>query len=132
TATVTAPLWRTSPAALLVCLAAPAFFVLELAWLGWVLLATGLAWAAVLERPGRSVTAGAVHTTAREGGRAPSLLRDLSLIALGMLVVSVISLEAKLDNLSMLRFTLALGGAVVLPYLVSRFVYRDRAISFPW
>jgi membrane protease YdiL (CAAX protease family) len=32
----------------------------------------------------------------------------------------------------MLRFTLALGGAVVVPYLISRFGYRDRAIAFPW
>ena len=65
-------------------------------------------------------------------GRQPSLTRDLSLIALGMLIVSVIPLAAELDNLAMLRFTLALGGAVAVPYVVSRFVFRDRAISFPW
>lgn len=62
---------------------------------------------------------------------APSLTRDLSLIAVGMLIVSIIPLAAELDNLAMLRFTLALGGAVVVPYVISRFVYRDRAISFP-
>lgn len=105
--------------AVLVCAAAPAFFVWETPWLGWLLIAAGLILSALLER-GR-VTAS-----------APSLTRDLSLIALGMLVVSVIPLAAELDNGAMLRFTLALGGAVVLPYVVSRFVYRDRAISFPW
>ncbi|MFJ4252948.1 CPBP family intramembrane glutamic endopeptidase [Microbacterium sp. NPDC090003] len=105
--------------AVLVCAAAPAFFVAELAWLGWVLLAIGIGISWAIER-GR-VTAS-----------APSLTRDLSLIALGLLVVSVIPLAAELDNLAMLRFTLALGGAVAVPYLVSRFVYRDRAISFPW
>lgn len=105
--------------AVLVCAAAPAFFVAEIAWLGWVLLAIGIGVSWAIER-GR-VTAS-----------APSLTRDLSLIALGLLVVSVIPLAAELDNLAMLRFTLALGGAVALPYLVSRFVYRDRAISFPW
>lgn len=105
--------------AVLVCAAAPAFFVLEVPWLGWLLLAAGIALAALLER-GRVMAS------------APSLTRDLSLIALGMLVVSVIPLAAELDNGAMLRFTLALGGAVVLPYVVSRFVYRDRAISFPW
>ncbi|MGB4779321.1 MAG: CPBP family intramembrane glutamic endopeptidase [Microbacterium sp.] len=105
--------------ALLVCLAAPAFFVLLTPWLGWLLLAAGLVSAWLVER-GR-VTAS-----------APSLTRDLSLIAVGMLIVSAISLEAKLDDLSMLRFTLALGGAVVVPYAVSRWVYRDRAIAFPW
>lgn len=108
----------TAPA-LLVCLAAPAFFVLLLPWLGWLLLAAGVGAAWLMER-------------GRVRAPGPSLTRDLSLIALGMLIVSAISLEAKLDDLSMLRFTLALGGAVVVPYAVSRWVYRDRAIAFPW
>ena len=99
--------------AVLVCAAAPAFFVAMIPWLGWLLLAAGLAVASVL--PGRA-----------------SLLRDLSLIAIGLLIVSAIPLAAQLDNAAMLRFTLALGGAVVVPYVVSRWVYRDRAIAFPW
>ncbi|MGL3149933.1 CPBP family intramembrane glutamic endopeptidase [Microbacterium sp. A82] len=106
-------------AAALVCLAAPAFFVAEWSLLGWILLALGIGVSWLSER--RMSTAS-----------GPSLTRDLSLIALGLLIVSVIPLAAELDNLAMLRFTLALGGAVVVPYLVSRFVYRDRAISFPW
>ncbi|AZS44529.1 hypothetical protein BWL13_02120 [Microbacterium oleivorans] len=105
--------------ALLVCLAAPAFFVLLTPWLGWLLLAAGLALAVAFER--RDVAAS-----------GPSLTRDLSLIAIGMLIVSVIPLKAELDNAAMIRFTLALGGAVLVPYLVSRFVYRDHAIRFPW
>lgn len=109
---------RLAPA-VLVCLAAPAFFVVQWAWLGWLLLAAGIGAAWLVER--RAVTAS-----------APSLTRDLSLIAIGMLIVSVIPLAAELDNLAMLRFTLALGGAVVVPYVISRFVFRDRAISFPW
>ncbi|APZ34960.1 CAAX protease family protein [Microbacterium aurum] len=108
----------TAPA-LLVCLAAPAFFVLLLPWLGWLLLAAGVGAAWLMER-------------GRVRAPGPSLTRDLSLIALGMLIVSAISLEAELDDLSMLRFMLALGGAVVVPYAVSRWVYRDRAIAFPW
>jgi len=107
-----------APAAL-VCLAAPAFFVAEWAGLGWALLAAGMVAAVLVDR--RAVTAS-----------APSLTRDLSLIAIGMLIVSAIPLAAELDNLAMLRFTLALGGAVAVPYLISRYVYRDRAISFPW
>ncbi|RKS88508.1 CAAX prenyl protease-like protein [Microbacterium sp. AG790] len=102
-----------------VCLAAPAFFVLLQPLLGIALLVIGLGGAVALERR-------------RVAASAPSLARDLSLIAMGMLVVSSISLEAKLDTLSMMRFTLALGGAVALPYAVSRWVYRDRAIRFPW
>jgi membrane protease YdiL (CAAX protease family) len=105
--------------AVLVCAAAPAFFVLEIPWLGWVLLALGIGAAWLVER-GRVIAS------------EPSLTRDLSLIAIGLLIVSIIPLAAELDNLAMLRFTLALGGAVVVPYVISRFVYRDRAISFPW
>ncbi|MBN7792949.1 CPBP family intramembrane glutamic endopeptidase [Microbacterium esteraromaticum] len=110
---------RSVLAAALVCAAAPAFFVLGWTWQGWLLLVAGIGMAAVVERR-------------RMLASDPSLTRDLSLIAVGMVIVHAISLEAKLDDLAMLRFTLALGGAVLVPYLISRFVYRDRAISFPW
>lgn len=132
-------MWPGIAPAVSVCLAAPAFFVLETPWLGWVLLALGILSAWLVERsrlrvPDRVVSVGSRRESARVIGvrREPSLTRDLSLIALGMLIVSVIPLAAELDNLAMLRFTLALGGAVAVPYLVSRFVFRDRAISFPW
>lgn len=114
--------------AVLVCAAAPAFFVARVPWLGWLLLAAGLVAAVVLER--RPAAAG--HDRVASGARTPSLTRDLSLIAVGLLIVSVIPLEAQLDNAAFLRFTLALGGAVAVPYVISRFVFRDRAISFPW
>lgn len=132
--------WRLAPA-LVVCLAAPAFFVVRVPWLGWSLLAVGLALAWLLERrdagrrpdpaPRRAPTATAGRSGAA-GIRALSLVRDLSLIAAGLLVVSAISLRAELDNLAMARFALALGGAVAVPYVLSRWVYRDRAIRFPW
>ena len=129
--------------ALVVCLAAPAFFVLQITWLGWALLALGMLLAWLLRGPlddavpaEASGSPGDPHSP-RPAVRRPSLPRDLSLIALGMLIVSVIPLKAELDNLAMLRFTLALGGAVLVPYLISRFVYRDGvhaggAIRFPW
>lgn len=130
--------WRLLPA-LLVCLAAPAFFVLQRSWLGWGLLVAALAGAWLCERrapraSGRGTDARARTrgTDARVGARPPSLLRDLSLIAIGLGIVSLIPLHAELDNLAFLRFTLALGGAVVAPYVISRFVYRDRATGFPW
>jgi hypothetical protein len=119
--------WSLVPA-LLVCLAAPAFFVLRVPWLGWILLAAALLGAWLVDRH----YGVAVVPSDRDGTPAPSLLRDLSLIALGQLLVSAIPLKAELDNLAMLRFTLALGGAVVVPYVISRFVYRDYAIRFPW
>ena len=123
--------------ALLVCSAAPAFFVLEIPWLGWTLLAAGIAVAGLLER--RLVERRLVVRRRGERGvdpagspRRPSLTRDLSLIAIGLLIVSIIPLAAELDNLAMLRFTLALGGAVAVPYVISRFVDRDRALGVPW
>nr|WP_223170955.1 hypothetical protein [Microbacterium sp. NIBRBAC000506063] len=36
--------------AVLVCLAAPALFVLEISWLGWLLLAAGVGGALLIER----------------------------------------------------------------------------------
>ncbi|MBP3978047.1 CPBP family intramembrane glutamic endopeptidase [Microbacterium sp. BLY] len=115
---------RVVPAAL-VCAAAPAFFVAQVPWLGWLLLALGLGAALLIERGERP-------SRRTDRLRQPSLVRDLSLIAVGMLIVSVIPLAAELDNLAMLRFTLALGGAVLVPYLLSRFVFHDHAIRFPW
>ena len=117
--------------ALVVCLAAPAFFVLRITWLGWALLALGMLLAWLLRGPLNAGTRAAVAAT-NDVPRSPSLLRDLSLIAIGMLIVSVIPLKAELDNWAMVRFTLALGGAVVVPYVISRYIYRDYAIRFPW
>lgn len=103
---------QSSLAAILTVLAAPAFFVLEVAPLGWALLAAGLmtAWLA----------------------RNFALLKHLSLVAIGLAIVRLIPLAAKLDDVSMIAFTLALGGAVLVPYLIARFVYRDRVVTFPW
>ncbi|MCC2033507.1 CPBP family intramembrane glutamic endopeptidase [Microbacterium allomyrinae] len=124
--------WGLVPA-LLVCLAAPAFFVVRVPWLGWALLAAGLSIALVLERTTASAaTAPSMTDAASRGIRRPSLLRDLSLIAVGLLIVSAIPLKAELDDLAILRFALALGGAVAVPYAISRWVYRDHAIRFPW
>lgn len=116
--------WSLAPA-LLACLAAPAFFVIRVPWVGWVLLAAALVTAWVVERADAT-------TEAAASPRRPGILRDVSLIALGLLIVSVIPLKAELDNLAILRFALALGGAVAVPYAVSRWVYRDHAIRFPW
>lgn len=116
-------------AALLTVLAAPAFFVAEVPWLGYALLAGGLLFAVLVDaRAGVRIRP---HRTT-ETSAAASLTRDLSLIALGLIIVRTIPLAAELDNAAMLRFTLALGGAVLVPYLVSRSIYRDRATGFPW
>ncbi len=130
--------WHTIAAALTV-LAAPAFFVVEDVLSGVVLLMLGLAAAWKADRGGCDMNAvPAAHFVAHgasrfaAAARPPSLLRDLSLIAMGLGIVRLIPLAAELDDWAMLRFSLALGGAVAVPYLVSRFLYRDRATGFPW
>ena len=133
-------------AAVLTVLAAPAFFVVEIPLLGYALLAAGLAVAWGADRGGSGALPSAEHwdvratepvarsaaPAARAHTRRPSLLRDLSLIAIGLVIVRAIPLAAELSNPAMLRFTLALGGAVLVPYAVSRWLYRDRATGFPW
>ena len=127
--------WKLVPA-LLACLAAPAFFVVRIPWVGWVLLAAALVTAWLIERtdaaPVPSLTSAVPSSTGAASARRPSIVRDLSLVAAGLLIVSAIPLKAELDNLAILRFAVALGGAVVVPYVVSRYVYRDRGIRFPW
>ena len=57
--------------------------------------------------------------------------KDLLLVAIGQGIISLISLEAQLDNGAMLRFTTALSLAVVVPWAISRYVYGNRVIVFP-
>ena len=65
-------------------------------------------------------------------GLSTGLSKDLLLIALGMVIVSTISVEADISwgNFFLLGFVLAL--AVAVPYLVSRFVFKDYSIRFKW
>jgi len=129
---VVRPLWSWALVpSLLVCLAAPAFFVARIPWLGWALLAAGLIGALAVEKADAANPASRTVEDQADP-RPPSLVRDLSLIAVGLLIVSAIPLKAELDNLAFVRFGLALGGAVVVPYAISRWGYRDRAIRFPW
>lgn len=114
------------PAAL-VCLAAPVLFVAQVVWLGWVVLAVAVASAVIVDR-----RADVPIVPDREASPVPSIARDVFLIALGQFIVSLIPLKAELDDAAFVRFTLALGGAVLVPYLISRVVFRDRAIRFPW
>lgn len=60
------------------------------------------------------------------------LFRDLFLIAVGMVIVSTVSVEADIGwgNFFLLGFVLA--AAVAVPYLISRFVFKDRVIRFRW
>ncbi|WP_159607211.1 CPBP family glutamic-type intramembrane protease [Agromyces humi] len=120
TALVAPPEVRTHPIALLpavlVCGAAVLLFGFQLRLAGYAVLVLGLAVAWLVDR----------------SGRTSRLLPDLALIALGQVIISTMSLEADISYPNMLRFTVVLGSAVAVPYLISRFVYRDRVIRFPW
>ena len=57
--------------------------------------------------------------------------KDLLLIAVGQAIISTISLHAALDNAAMVRFTVALSLAVLVPWAISHFIFKDRVIVFP-
>ncbi len=65
-------------------------------------------------------------------GRSDGLFKDLLLIAVGMVIVSTVSVKADISwgNFFLLGFVLA--SAVAVPYLISRFIFKDRLIRFKW
>jgi membrane protease YdiL (CAAX protease family) len=65
-------------------------------------------------------------------GLSRKLGQDLAIIAIALTWISFISLHADLSDAGIARFTIALGGAVLIPYAVSRWLYRDHAVRFPW
>ena len=102
--------WRVLAAAL-VCGSAILMFAIHVRPLAYLPLVAGVALGLAVDR---------------------RLGKDLFLIALGMSIVSTIPLAADLSDAGMVRFTVALSLAVVVPFLVSRFVFKDRVIRFPW
>ncbi|PJJ63227.1 CPBP family intramembrane glutamic endopeptidase [Compostimonas suwonensis] len=59
------------------------------------------------------------------------LFRDLWLIAFGLLVMSAVPITTDIAFEHMLVMGAAMIVAVAVPYLVSRYGYRDHAIRFP-
>ncbi len=60
------------------------------------------------------------------------LAKDLFLIGLGITIVSLTSVAADVSWDRFFILGAVLLAAVTVPYLVDRFVYRRRAIRFPW
>ncbi|MBM7831020.1 membrane protease YdiL (CAAX protease family) [Agromyces cerinus] len=118
--TVEPPELRTHPIALvpavLVCGAAVLLFGFMVPIAGYAMLAVGLLAAWLCDR----------------SGRTERLLADLALIAIGQVIISTVSLKADLSDEGMVRFAVVLGLAVLVPYVISRFVYREHVIRFPW
>ena len=102
--------WRHRLAAGLVVVSAVALFGLEVRPVGYALIAAGLVVAALADR---------------------LLLRHLCLIALGLVVISTMSLKADLSTPGMARFAITLSAAVALPYSLSRWWFREDIIRFP-
>ncbi|MET3903338.1 CPBP family intramembrane glutamic endopeptidase [Paenarthrobacter sp. 4246] len=105
----TALSWKLLPAALLSLSGIPLFAM------GNELLGYGLLLASV-------VTAAFIDSR---------LMRHLALIAAGMTIFSMVPLNADLSTEHMALMGGALALAVLVPWLVSRFVYREDIIKFP-
>ncbi|MEO6309912.1 MAG: CPBP family glutamic-type intramembrane protease [Leifsonia sp.] len=106
----TALTWRVLPAAL-VSASAVLLFGVRIALAGYAVLLLGILLAWIIDRP---------------------LFRDLLLIALGLGIISTISLEANIDYPNMALFAVVLSAAVAVPFLIQRYIYTERAIRFPW
>ncbi len=102
--------WKLVPAGLL---SLSAFFFFGLQWplVGYPLLVAALVLALVIER---------------------ALAKDLVLIGIGIGIVSLSSVEADVHWPAFFRIGVTLGLAVLVPFLIDRFVYRRRVVHFPW
>ncbi len=98
------------PAAIVVTSAIP-LFGFENRWVGYPWLVIGLVIAYLVDR---------------------ELMRDLGIIAAGLIVVSTVSVKADISwpNFFLLGFVLSL--AVLVPFVIDRFVVKRRVIRFPW
>jgi len=59
------------------------------------------------------------------------LARDLSLVAGGQVILSTISLKADLSDGGIARFTVVLSAAVLVPWAISKWGFKERVIVFP-
>jgi hypothetical protein len=101
--------WGLVPAALLSA-SAVLLFGLRAAPAGYAVLAASVLLAFVIDR---------------------ALFRDLLLIALGLLIISTISVAADISYPNMALMGTVLSLAVLGPYLLSRYLFRDHAVRFP-
>ncbi len=107
--------WATLPAVLL-GLAAMYLLVFQEPLTGYFMLACGLFGAWLCD-----------FTTLSDG-----LLPDLTAVASGIVILSLSDLAADLSDAGMVRFTLVLSGAVLVPYVLVRWVFHREPITFPW
>jgi membrane protease YdiL (CAAX protease family) len=110
----TAPAIRHNPIALvpagLVSASAVLLFWLELKPAGYIVLALGVGVGFIVSRP---------------------LGRDLLLMALGLGIISTISVAADISYLNIVIMGTVLALAVIVPYVGSRYVFKDHVVRFP-
>ncbi len=106
------PTWslKLVPAAIVVTSAIP-LYGFENRFVGYPWLAIGLIVALLVDR---------------------ELLRDLALIAVGLIIVSTVSVKADISWGNIALLGVVLSAAVIVPFAIDRFVYRRTAIRFPW
>jgi membrane protease YdiL (CAAX protease family) len=61
-----------------------------------------------------------------------ALLRDLSLVAVGVFVISLAPINPSVETKNVLAMGPALVAAIALPYLISRRLYKNRVVEFPF
>ncbi|MFP7833404.1 type II CAAX prenyl endopeptidase Rce1 family protein [Marisediminicola sp. LYQ134] len=101
--------WKLLPA-LGMCASAVLLFAMQFTTVGYITLFVSLAAAFLVDR---------------------ELGKDLALIAVGLLIISTISLEADISYLNILIMGTVLTLAVAVPFVIDRYVYRHRTIVFP-
>lgn len=98
-------------AAIGVCLAAVALFGFQWRLAGLAILLASLALASFINKP---------------------LCQDLLLIGLGLTIVASTSVKADISWPRFFAIGIALGSAVLVPFLVDRLIYKRQVIRFPW
>ena len=96
---------------LLVSAAGLLLFGLEQTLAGYVLLSAALFVANIINR---------------------ELARDFLLVAIGIFIVSLVPVTTDISYLHMLQMALAMTAAVGVPYAISRYIYKDHLIKFPF
>lgn len=96
---------------LLLCIAAVTLIALQVKPLGWVFLFGGALTLLFSSQ---------------------SFRKDMLLIYIAMLFLGITPITTDISYMHMLEMGVTLGLAVSVPYLVSRFIYKDHHVRFQW
>jgi membrane protease YdiL (CAAX protease family) len=58
--------------------------------------------------------------------------RDILLIYTSLAILSFTPINTDVSNIHILEMGFALSLAVALPYVISRYIYKDHSVRFPW